>query len=164
GLAAPPASGGAGVQVAGVHDPGDERPGLLGIPAPVPAPGLVRPDRPGDDRERPDREREDHGPVGEPVQGIGTEEPAAHRADPGPRNAMTAAQVIAMTNSYMLPHGTRCSAIPRVRMPRTWVARPITVRPSAARTQGPAGAPPARQRLGAASTGPAPAVPLAPPP
>src|SRR5215831_14298167 len=51
-LAAPPAGRGPGVQVPGVHHPGDERPRLLGVPAPVPAPGLVRPDRPGDDRER----------------------------------------------------------------------------------------------------------------
>src|SRR6516162_10972789 len=72
------------------------------------------------------------------------------------RNAITAAQVIAMTNSYMLPHGTRCSAMPRVTMPRIWVARPITVSASAARIHGPAGAPPARQRLGAATAGPAP--------
>ncbi len=56
------------MQVAGVDDPGDERPGLLRVPAPVPAPGLVRPDRPGDDAERPEREAEQHGPVGEPVE------------------------------------------------------------------------------------------------
>ena len=64
GPAAAPARGRAGMQVAGVHHPGDEGPGLGGVPAPVPAPGLVRPDRAGDDAERPDREREHHGPVG----------------------------------------------------------------------------------------------------
>ena len=41
-----------------------------------------------------------------------------------------------------------------------WVARPSTVSTSAARTHGPAGAPPARQRLAAtASTAPVPAPP-----
>src|SRR5215813_5997685 len=71
------------------------------------------------------------------------------------RNAITAAHVIAMTNSYMLPHGTRCSAIPRVTMPRTCVTSPITLTASAARTHGPAGAPPARHRLAATTAGPA---------
>src|SRR5215469_4052407 len=67
---------------------------------------------------------------------------------------------MAVTNSYMLPHGTRCSDSPRVRTPRMWVARPSTVSTSAARTHGPAGAPPARQRLAAtAPTAPVPAPP-----
>ena len=65
GVAAPPARGRAGVQVGGVHDPGDEGPDLLGVPVPVRRPGLVRPDRPGDQhRERPHREREGVDPVG----------------------------------------------------------------------------------------------------
>src|SRR6201981_1155441 len=63
---------------------------------------------------------------------------------------------MAVTNSYMLPHGTRCSESPRVRIPRMWVMSPSTVRASAARIHGPAGAPPARHRLGA----PVPAAPL----
>src|SRR5262245_39967810 len=71
------------------------------------------------------------------------------------RNAITVAHVIAMTNSYMLPHGTRGSASPRVTMPRIWVTSPITVRASAARTHGPAGAPPVRHRRAAATGGPA---------
>src|SRR5580658_4887520 len=50
-----PASGGPGVQVRGVEHPGDEGPGLDRIPAPVPAPGLIRPDRARDDAEGPDR-------------------------------------------------------------------------------------------------------------
>jgi len=65
-----------------------------------------------------------------------------------------------MTNSYMLPHGTRCSAIPRVTMPSTCVPSPTTVRPSAARIHGPAGKPPARHRLGGITAG----VPTALPP
>src|ERR1700722_3074576 len=68
GAPAAPAASSAGVQVAGVDDPGDERPGLLGVPAPVPAPGVVSPDGAGDDPERPDREGEQDGPVGETVQ------------------------------------------------------------------------------------------------
>src|SRR4029453_8986657 len=51
GAAAPPAGGGAGMEVGGEHRPGDERPGLLGIPAPVAAPGGLGPDGPGDDGE-----------------------------------------------------------------------------------------------------------------
>src|SRR5580704_3514250 len=68
GASAAPSAGGAGVEVAGVDDPGDERPGLLGVPAPVPAPGVVGPDGAGDDPERPDREGEQDRPVGQPVQ------------------------------------------------------------------------------------------------
>src|SRR5262245_30363166 len=74
--------------------------------------------------------------------------------------AMTAAQVMAVTNSYMLPHGTRCSDSPRVRTPRLWRTSPSTVSTSAARTHGPAGAPPARQRL--AATAPTARVPAPP--
>eukprot|EP01135_Chromosphaera_perkinsii_P009797 Nk52_evm1s1896 gene=Nk52_evmTU1s1896 len=42
------ASGGAGVQVGGVDYPDDEGPHLLGVPAPVAAPGFPGPDRPED--------------------------------------------------------------------------------------------------------------------
>ncbi len=59
------------VQVRGVNHPGDERPGLLRIPAPVAAPGGLRPDRPGNDRERPDREGKPDHPVGDAVQSHG---------------------------------------------------------------------------------------------
>ena len=62
------AGGGAGVQVAGVDHPRDERPDLLGVPAPVATPGVLRPDRAGDERgERPDREGEGVDPVGQLV-------------------------------------------------------------------------------------------------
>src|SRR5215475_9934768 len=63
-----PACRGPCVQVCGVAQPRDERPGLLRVPAPVPAPGRLRPDRSGDDRECPDGEAEGHGPVGDPVE------------------------------------------------------------------------------------------------
>src|SRR5438270_4460844 len=62
--AAPPGSR-PGVQERGVKYPGDEGPRFHGIPAPVAPPGLVRPDRTGDDAESPYREPEHYGPVGE---------------------------------------------------------------------------------------------------
>ena len=43
-----PAPDHAGVKHSRVHEPGDERPGLFGVPGPVCAPGHVRPDGPGD--------------------------------------------------------------------------------------------------------------------
>src|ERR1019366_4546267 len=58
---------------------------------------------------------------------------------------ITAMQVIAVMNSYMLPHGTRCSEMPRVRMPVTWAARPMQVSVNASRTQNPAGGQAARR-------------------
>src|SRR6516165_9348037 len=61
-----PAGGGPGVQERGVEHPGDEGPGFHRVPAPVPAPGLVGPDRAGDDTECPDGKAEHDGPVGEP--------------------------------------------------------------------------------------------------
>src|SRR5215469_15795082 len=69
--AAPPAGRGPGVQEHRVDNPGDERPRLLGIPAPVAAPGVVSPDGPGHHPEGPNREREQDAPVGQPVQNRG---------------------------------------------------------------------------------------------
>ena len=48
-------------------------------------------------------------------------------------------QVNAAMNSYMLPHGVRCSASPRVRMASTWPVTPMQVRPNASRSQKPDG-------------------------
>src|SRR5690606_27288864 len=53
GARAAEAAGGTGVEVGGVDDPDDERPHLLGVPAPEAAPGVTGPDRPEDQRERP---------------------------------------------------------------------------------------------------------------
>src|SRR5580692_1712924 len=58
GTGAAPAGRGPGVQVGRVDHPGDERPGLDRVPAPVATPGLVGPDGAGDDAEGPDREPE----------------------------------------------------------------------------------------------------------
>ena len=65
---APPAGGGAGVQVSGVDHPGDQGPGLLGVPAPVAAPGVLGPDRAGGDGEGPQREGEGEEPVRQHVE------------------------------------------------------------------------------------------------
>ena len=59
-----------GVQVGRVDHPGDEGDRLLGVPAPEPAPGRLRPDRPGDHRERVEREGHDSDPVGQPVERV----------------------------------------------------------------------------------------------
>ncbi|CAM5231808.1 hypothetical protein SVIOM342S_05753 [Streptomyces violaceorubidus] len=80
GLAALPARGGAGVQVAGVGDPGDEGPGLLGVPAPVAAPGVARPDGARDHREGPQREDGRVDAVGELVEGGRGGQPVQDRA------------------------------------------------------------------------------------
>ena len=52
-----------------------------------------------------------------------------------PRKNSTATQVTAMTNSYMSPHGTRCTARPRMTTPAMCAMTPSTVSPSPARTQ-----------------------------
>src|ERR1700685_2971435 len=63
-------------------------------------------------------------------------------------------QVIAARNSYMLPHGTRCSARPRVRIADTWKVAPTQVRANAVRTQSPDGQRPAAGLPGTAGGGP----------
>src|ERR1700722_13738873 len=81
------------------------------------------------------------------------------------RKKMTATQVTAVTNSYMSPHGTRCTASPRVVTPITWAASPRTFSARATRTQAPAGSreprprsvrPTAEGSPGVAATGPDP--------
>src|SRR5215469_8319815 len=59
----------------------------------------------------------------------------------------TAMHVNAPMNSYMLPHGTRSSASPRVRTASTCRTTPVHVRPNAIRSQKPDG-----QRLAGASS------------
>src|ERR1035438_426790 len=55
------------------------------------------------------------------------------------RKKMTATQVTDVTNSYMSPHGTRCTASPRVVTPMTCAASPSMFSTRAARTQDPVG-------------------------
>src|ERR1017187_2080291 len=55
-----PPVGHAGVEVDREDDPRDEGERLLGIPAPVATPGVLAPDGPADDPERPDREADHH--------------------------------------------------------------------------------------------------------
>src|SRR6266568_7198965 len=64
GLGFAPAGGGAGVEVGGVDDPGDEGDRLLRVPAPEAAPGRFGPDRAQDDAGAEDREADDGGAVG----------------------------------------------------------------------------------------------------
>jgi len=59
------------VEIDRIDDPGDQGPGLLGIPCPVAGPSLLRPDRSADDDEREHQEAEDHHPVGEDVADFG---------------------------------------------------------------------------------------------
>ena len=49
----------------------------------------------------------------------------------------TATQVTVVTNSYMSPHGTRCTASPRVTTPKMCAASPRTVKTMATWTQRP---------------------------
>ena len=67
------------MQISRVDHPGDERPGLLRVPAPVAAPGRLGPDRTGDDREGVDRESEGGRPVRHPVEYLGLRHPRAQR-------------------------------------------------------------------------------------
>src|SRR3990172_9390685 len=60
---APPAAEDTGVQVAAIDQPCDQGRGLLGVPAPVAAPGDVRPDGAEDDCEEHRRKSDHHGLV-----------------------------------------------------------------------------------------------------
>src|SRR3990170_3524655 len=59
GPAAGPATDNPGMEVGRVDEPRDERSGLLRIPAPVAAPGHVRPERPEDEDGSHEREADD---------------------------------------------------------------------------------------------------------
>src|ERR1700729_4037225 len=53
---------------------------------------------------------------------------------------MAATQVSAVMNSYMSPHGARCTASPLVVTATTWARMPSALSVAAARTHGPASA------------------------
>ena len=65
-----PSSGDPSVEIGGIGNPGDEGPGLLGIPTPVTTPSSFCPDRSGDDGEGPDRKDECDQSIGELIEGI----------------------------------------------------------------------------------------------
>ncbi len=65
--AARPSPGKAGMEGQGIDKPGNDRPGLLGIPAPVGTPGLIGPDRTGDDPGRKPHKAENNGLVGQVI-------------------------------------------------------------------------------------------------
>mmetsp|Transcript_102631 Transcript_102631/g.288703 ORF Transcript_102631/g.288703 Transcript_102631/m.288703 type:complete len:577 (-) Transcript_102631:4-1734(-) len=67
-VAGVPAELEAGVEVVGVDEPADQSPSLLGVPAPVIAPSLVRPDSARDDADGKKAEAEEDRAVGEVVQ------------------------------------------------------------------------------------------------
>src|SRR5580700_1914325 len=54
------------------------------------------------------------------------------------RKKMAATQVSAVTNSYMLPHGARCTASPLVTTATVCATTPAALSAMAARTHGPA--------------------------
>src|SRR5665811_1538918 len=63
-----PAAGHPGVQVGAVDEPGEQRGRLLGVPAPVGAPGDLRPDRAQNDDQGEQREADDDSAVSQLVQ------------------------------------------------------------------------------------------------
>src|SRR5690606_23233430 len=66
-----PSAGRPGVDVAGEDDPDDERPHLLGVPAPVATPGVLGPDGTGDEGEGPECKADDVDAVGEVLERLG---------------------------------------------------------------------------------------------
>src|SRR5207245_9142555 len=69
---------------------GDGGPGLLRIPAPPAAPGVLSPDGAGDGAEGPDGKADQDGPVGQTVQRLERGQPAADRGTGGGGNAAQA--------------------------------------------------------------------------
>src|SRR3546814_468756 len=74
-----PTCGRSGVEVGGVNHPGDKRHRLFGIPPPEPTPGCLRPDRAEDDSDTKEREADDDGSVGQPVECLGVGQTTSHR-------------------------------------------------------------------------------------
>src|SRR5690625_4398652 len=75
-----PAARGASMQVGGVDDPHDESPDLLRVPAPVAAPGHLRPDGTGDEGEGPGDEADGRDRVGDPLDRKSTRLNSSHVA------------------------------------------------------------------------------------
>ncbi len=120
---------GPGVQVAGVDHPGDERPDLLRVPAPVPAPGRLGPDRARRSRANvPDRERER-------VQAEGRAAPApAAPAAARPACTGTAAVACALRSYPVRIRNSAAGTKPSRKMPEartiaevTWIDEPVRV-------------------------------------
>src|SRR5260221_10684499 len=76
------------------------------------------------------------------------------------RKNATATHVSAVTNSYMSPQGSRCTASPLVSTPALCATRPTQVSTTAVVTQNPTGPRPSR----CPGTTAAPAAPPGPPP
>src|SRR6266545_976084 len=104
---------GAGVEVGRVDHPDDERPGLLGIPAPVAAPGGLRPDAAGHDRERPDREAEGGGLEGQVVELLGGGQQGQDATGRGGRGRRPLVGVGLLHRNARWATGARCAGFPR---------------------------------------------------
>ena len=66
----PPVPGDPGMEKNGVHEPGDQRPGLLRVPAPVGTPGVIGPCRPGHNSDGQEGEADYDRLVNQFIQGI----------------------------------------------------------------------------------------------
>ena len=71
GLLGAPATGGTGVQIAGVKDPRDEGGSLFGVPAPEATPRALGPDSAQQDAHAVDRECDHSGAIGQSVESVG---------------------------------------------------------------------------------------------
>src|SRR5439155_4876140 len=85
----PPAAKTVRVQADRVDDPGNGGPGFLRIPTPPPPPGMLAPDGARHGAEGPDREPEEDGAKGQPVEGLERGQPGGDggAAEPGLRAA-----------------------------------------------------------------------------
>ena len=116
---------GPGVQVAGVDHPGDERPDLLRVPAPVPAPGRLGPDRARDDARtsRSGTRRRAAGRSAAPGRRA-----AGSRAPERVREAALAAVVAGRASGTAPPARSRAGRCrTRRRPPMTWIDEPVRV-------------------------------------
>ena len=63
------------MQIRRKHQPGDQSPGFLGIPAPVRSPRFVGPDAPGNNSDRQQREAQTNNPIANVIERIRQTEP-----------------------------------------------------------------------------------------